>query len=311
MKEFDYNEFNEYFYKEIYPLLIEPIAKRKKELEKPTSVGIFFMCAFMFSMGIVTFLNTPTLKFVLIPMAIVFLIIGLYHCNIAYNQSWTCDKEFKRKIYNIIFEKFDLKYDYVSEDVKKKYNKILLQLSFPMGNIDDIISGEYRGLNFNILDCSIMNNLLFNGLIVSAKIHKNFVKETIIRTIMEKPSEHDSKYTNLGKQKVLLEDIEFNKKFAIYADDQVEARYLLTTAFIERLKKYVEKNHYRVDVFFTKRTYLDSNIFLFIDTHKNHFEIPEDSKRLTDSFYYASFFDEITNILNIIDSLKLAQNIGM
>ncbi len=139
------------------------------------------------------------------------LIIGLYYCNIAYDRGWAYDKEFKQKIYSIVFEKFDLKYSYVSEEVKGKYNKILSQLNFSMGNIDDIVSGEYKGLSFSILDCNICNNLIFNGLIVSAKIPKNFVKKTIIRTIRDDSTAYDNKYANLSKQKVFLEDVEFNK----------------------------------------------------------------------------------------------------
>ena len=39
----------------------------------------------------------------------------------------------------------------------------------------------------------------------------------------------------ISDNKRKLEDIYFNKQFNVYSDDEVETRYLLTTAFMERL----------------------------------------------------------------------------
>lgn len=38
-------------------------------------------------------------------------------------------------------------------------------------------------------------------------------------------------------EEVKLEDVEFSKQFFVDSNDQVEARFLLTTAFMERFKK--------------------------------------------------------------------------
>lgn len=39
-----------------------------------------------------------------------------------------------------------------------------------------------------------------------------------------------------GLQEVNLEDVEFEKRFNVYGDDQIETRYVLTTAFMDRFK---------------------------------------------------------------------------
>ena len=42
-------------------------------------------------------------------------------------------------------------------------------------------------------------------------------------------------YTSKSMERINLEDIKFNKNFKVYCDDQVEARYILTTSMMQKL----------------------------------------------------------------------------
>jgi hypothetical protein len=88
---------------------------------------------------------------------------------------------------------------------------------------------------------------LFKGLVVSADFNKSFQSETIIVPDkgdsgkwewMAKKLEAKSKG---GKKMVRLEDPEFEKIFTVYSTDQVESRYLLSTAFMQRLVQLHQK----------------------------------------------------------------------
>ena len=80
----------------------------------------------------------------------------------------------------------------------------------------------------------IEEKTVFHGLVVRMAVHKNFRGRTIIR--------HDAGVVgNFGRallqglQRVNLEDPVFEQAFEVAASNQVEARYLLTPSFMERL----------------------------------------------------------------------------
>ena len=50
------------------------------------------------------------------------------------------------------------------------------------------------------------------------------------------------------EKKIRLEDPEFQKQFEVYCDDQITARYVLTPAFMQRLKK-TERTSQRTSVY--------------------------------------------------------------
>ena len=147
-------------------------------------------------------------------------------------------------------------------------------------------------------------------LMVSYFINKNFKGETIIKPIKEA-----SKSAFAQKQEVYLEDPLFNKNFKIFADDQVEARYLLTTAFMERLLNFQKKYTCTASILFNNNISRDSNIFLCIDFGKDFFELPKGKDWIHDSSYFYNICQEIKEIAQILDTLKenlkLDQDIGM
>lgn len=121
--------------------------------------------------------------------------------------------------------------------------------------------------------------------------------------------EQMNKVVNKGKilkvKDVMLEDPEFMKRFKVCASDQVEARYILTTAFINRFLKMSESFHYK-----TKAIFIDENIYILVDIRKNWFEIPF-FKPSCDVNNYKEFLNDFTRLLAILETLKLNQNIGM
>ncbi len=107
-------------------------------------------------------------------------------------------------------------------------------------------------------------------------------------------------------EKVKLEDPVFEKIFNVYSTDQIEARYLLTTAFMERLITLTEifKNNPIECSFYDDHLLITiqcKNLFTPGPINKSE-DFIDDSKILLKS---------INTIFEIIDILKLDQNIGM
>lgn len=97
-------------------------------------------------------------------------------------------------------------------------------------------------------------------------------------------------------QKVNLEDINFNKKFKIYSDNQIEARYILTPELMDDLLVLNEKiKHLKV-------TIIDNKMYIgFVG--KNLFEF--ENMRNNDTYtIFEDFYDEIESILKIVNEIK-------
>ena len=114
------------------------------------------------------------------------------------------------------------------------------------------------------------------------------------------------------KQRVFLEDPIFNKHFKILTSDQVDARYLLTSAFMNRLLDFQKKYNCIIDVLFSNNPAPDlGNVFISITSNKNFFDLP--SKWFDDMSPEPLYkiIEEVKEIAEIFDTLKLDQDIGM
>ncbi len=72
---------------------------------------------------------------------------------------------------------------------------------------------------------------------------------------------------NRKSDRLKLEDPRFEQHFSVYSNDQIEARYLLTPAMMERLVEFVVKAKSKVSL-----SFIDNNIYIAISNSKNYFE---------------------------------------
>ena len=113
---------------------------------------------------------------------------------------------------------------------------------------------------------------------------------------------------NKKSQKVVLEDSKFNKIFNAYSSDQVEARYLLTTSFMERFKNLQSAFGAKV----VKCSFYDDNkLMIAISTNKNLFEIGSLYKSVYDKNFMKQFYRELSSIYYLIDYFKLDEKTGL
>ena len=103
---------------------------------------------------------------------------------------------------------------------------------------------------------------------------------------------------------VKLEDPEFSKKYKAYSYNQVEARYLITPAFMDRFKN-IETCFGTHNV---KCSFYGDCFMIAISTNKNLFEIGNLFKNLEDPKQLENFFNELTSIFMLVDYFKLDES---
>ncbi len=144
---------------------------------------------------------------------------------------------------------------------------------------------------------------IFNGIFFIADFHKDFVGETIVL-----PDRAEKLFGKLGTmlQKmnvsrpdlVKLENPDFEKAFVVYGTDQVEARYILTPALMERIMDFQKKSG---KIYLS---FLHSKVYIAISLSKNLFEPPLFRSMLNYKLV-EDYFKYLMLIVNIVEDLDL------
>ena len=193
-------------------------------------------------------------------------------------------------------------------------NEITQSMIFPydkncIKTFDDCFIGKYRDVGLVISECTykMSNKTVFSGAIIRLKMNKNFEGMTILR-----PKKHievnnikDLKKAKL--QKIELEDIKINKMYHIYSTDQIEARYLLTTAFIERFQNIALAFNSKVAFCVFHGDY----VYIAPYCKKDLFSVGSLVKPVADEKQFNTMFEEFVSILELVDHFKLDKKLGL
>lgn len=141
---------------------------------------------------------------------------------------------------------------------------------------------------------------VFKGLFFRSEFNKSFQGETVVFTgsLASK-----LKQLNRSGQLVKLEDPEFDQLYTVYSDDQVEARYILSTSLMERLVKFRKKAQRPVSISFS-----ENQIFIAIHHDRDLFEA-QLFKTMLSFRPMQDYFDNFQLMLGIIQDLNLNRRI--
>ena len=105
----------------------------------------------------------------------------------------------------------------------------------------------------------------------------------------------------------VLEDVEFEKKFDVFTDDEVEARYLITPTLMTRLNdmKVAFKANKVSAAFFNNR------FIIGLHTGKDLFSICSLIRPVYDEKQIFQMFEEMISIIKLVEYFKLDQRIGL
>lgn len=179
-----------------------------------------------------------------------------------------------------------------------RWNRPFLNLSLPVtqnfNNLQSLQLGQTVNKMMPYHPQGVNNT--FKGLYIAVALDKPFKKRAMVYNTI-------SVFHKMRKGfvPVEIEDAEFMAAHQILAQDQVEVRYILTPAFIERLKEMRKAFFaWRLDVAF-----FDHYAFFQVHTDKNMFELFSIIRKANDINTYMKFYDEIKAICEMIRVLKI------
>lgn len=244
----------------------------------------------------------------------------LISCTVIISLAWLLTGYIQKKFETTIKEKimpllmpafgnfFWTKFSPIDSDTIRKttlYNRFEEKID------DDNFFGKYKDIDININETLLQyetsdskgnrqTHTEFDGVLVTMSLPRNYTAHTVIR-------KRALFMTRCVYEEVKLEDPEFMKKYFVDGSDQVESRYFLTTAFMERFKNLRKA----FGASYLQASVKGNQLFIAIPTSKDFFSIANLSKPLNDTKQFTKLLEEFIAILSIVDELKLNQDIGL
>ena len=237
-----------------------------------------------------------------------FILIGLA-CGAWYTIKRNFESKIKEKIMPIVCSCFDnLTWSEFLCDDGSIIKDSGVVPNFTGEDYDDIFTGSHRDVRIKIIESEFEigsgknRRTVFKGAIVRLDMNKNFSSHTVIAP----DSIFHSAPVN-GLRHTILEDTNFEKKYDVYTNDEVDARYLITPSFMERLKAI--QTAFKADKF--RCAFYKDYLFIALSCDKDLFSLCSLIKPVDDSQQYFQMFEEILSIIKLIDHFKLDQKIGL
>ena len=162
-----------------------------------------------------------------------------------------------------------------------------------------ILDKERKQVDHRVLIIGIITFIVF-----VADFNKHFKTHTLVL-----PDTAEKLFGKIGQnlqsmsftrgELIKLEDPEFEKEFCVYGDDQIEARYILSPALMQRIVEFKRKWNTKVYLSFK-----DSKVYIAIKLNKNLFVT-----RLFKSIVDYAFIEEnvrfLVLLIGIVEDLNL------
>ncbi len=306
-------EFDQYYDKQLYPLL-----KQKEDIRLKYVSRFWFlvlMCCVILPMTMLIVYVCNYYFHKEIDWAVVYMLAAIM-VWVLRSPIAACRREVK----NDVMDKLIRFFPGFSYQNGHGLNQPLMQQSriFPKYDqleADDGFSGRFEDVGICVYEQTLKQEFynskgkkhikkVFQGVALDLSMRKPFSGQTIV--VKDGGLFHKIiGFEDL--QRVKLEDPLFEKQFDVYASDQIEARYLLTTAFMERALKLKELYKGKK----IELSFFANRLMIAIDTRENMFEPCAFFKTNLNKQRVDLTFEQIRTILSIIRILKLNQNIGL
>jgi hypothetical protein len=232
--------FEDFWRREIEPNLDAQNRKRRQSL---AIIGVSLLIGG--ALGVASFFSTDEMQ-VINPMLIVpAILVGGIGCGWAARR--LADSE--GSLLTAIFGYLDLDYSRVAGVFPlDRFRELGILPSYDRSKLEDRVRGQHAGVAFDIAEAYLEEKrtqntkngtkttyvTVFDGLLIRCGFLKPFSTRVLVKRDAGWLAGALSGLFG-GGDKVRLEDPRFEEVFEVYSKDQVEARYLLTPLFMERL----------------------------------------------------------------------------
>jgi len=148
---------------------------------------------------------------------------------------------------------------------------------------------------------------IFNGTFFVADFNKYFNAETLVYSdnaerifgsLIGRKLQTISRSFSESKL-IELEDPEFEKRFAVFSSDQVEARYILSTSLMKRITELDKRTKGRIQL-----SFINGTVNIAIPQRKSYLK-PRVFKSIVDKKLLLGYFNYLILITGIIEDLNL------
>ena len=300
--------YDEVLAKDLAALEVE----RKKLAAKITSVAL---CALVIlAVGSVIIISAgapPPFIFLLLIFCVILIVIVTKHSTKNYTSG------FKLRVIAAIVRFVDDGLDYHPEDhvSKREFNDSgIFQTKPNRYKGDDLVGGMVGKTNimFSEIDAKHVSGSgknrrvrqIFKGLFFVADFNKHFSGKTVVVSDVA-----EKMFGRFGKmlqsmnftrgQLIKLDDPQFERMFAVYADDQIEARYILSTSLMERMLNFRKDTGKAIQF-----SFVGSKIYVAIPYKKKLFE-PKIFDTLLDFEPVQKYFEDLQLAIGVVEELNL------
>ncbi|MFB2780430.1 DUF3137 domain-containing protein [Shewanella mangrovisoli] len=316
----DRESLQEYYDTQLAPLAARYETKRVNSL-KATRKRLYLSLAIVAGLVLLALLGHSR-GLMLFPLPLVALLgLGFW--------SFTPTRQFKRQvqqeIYPIMFKYFGEDFIY-NREMRLDMNRLTAAKVLPnydKASFGDYIQGQYKGIELVVNELTLTKDVRveewdgnkrrtvtrtetrFRGTVVELSSHKQFIGHTVVLKdrggLANFLSDNHS-----GLQRVKLEDPLFEKEFDVFSTDQIESRYLLNTAFMERLQQLAKSFDGEIQCAFFR-----NRLILFLPNRRSRFQM----RSIFDSAHFSTEFSqlnrEMKQLFAIIEVLKLNEHTGL
>lgn len=201
--------------------------------------------------------------------------------------------------------------EHASDNGFGQYEQSGLLPKYDKRKLEDEIRGEHNGVAFDLVECRLEDRQrdskgntryveIYHGILFRFSFQKEFNGQTLVT---KDSGRIGNFFKGMGKkgERVKLEDPRFEKQFEVWGTDQIEARYLLTPTFMERVVELAAAlGEKRVEFCFN-----GNRLLISVHVHKDHFEGGGIFTSVTDKRRVEGVINEICKIFDIIDTLQL------
>ena len=171
---------------------------------------------------------------------------------------------------------------------------------------NDLTVGKYKDVTFAQADVHIEEeykdddgNTHYRTIFMGRFMIFEFPKKFNSKLMLTHKSWISHKASKIMKR-IETESIEFNKYYSIYAEDGMEAFYILTPDFMERAQELGKTHNDKVSFYFT-----ENKMIVGINDGNDAFEPPNPKNPIDEKTETEKINKEINSVIHIIDSLKL------
>ena len=312
------SELTDFYYKKLFPTLEKLEFDRKQLQHRIVSVGVLYTLVFAFLASAVL-KATSNLDGYVFAIIIYGLIGGVLYKYLIKDYV----AEFKEKVISPLIFELDANLNY-SADLhvpSEHFTRSNLFTTTPdRVNGNDFVRGKIDGVDIQFSDFhaekkskSSKGNssweTIFQGLFIVTEFNKRFKAQTVIL-----PDGAQSAFGNLignwlqsnnfsRHDLVKMDDVEFEKEFVVYSNDQIEARYILSHSLMSKLLTFKKRSNRPLSISFK-----GGNVYMAIAYDKDLFE-PSVFHSLLKYKIAMEYVGTLHLAIGVVEELKLNQKI--